>query len=197
MPGVALGQRPNWSGLGKCCRKAVTALTLPTVWALTNARHQPIQRPFLFVETDPNGEALYSSRSLTVEYSWRRASEKPAPPDSPANSVRANSALDPSRTLESPDGHSARKDTSRHDAPKCNSDRAKHSAAGSEPVKRFETHSYDAFCASSSTGTGSLIQATVGSFGGCGRGGRTGAGWRRRPHRESRPAGTEPRRAVP
>ncbi len=37
-----------------------------------------------------------------------------------------------------------------------------------EPVKRFETRSYDAFCASSSTGTGSLIHATVGSVGGCG-----------------------------
>ena len=41
--------------------------------------------------------------------------------------------------------------------------------ATSEPVKRFETRSYDAFCTSSSTGRGSLIHAMVGSFGGCGR----------------------------
>jgi hypothetical protein len=35
-----------------------------------------------------------------------------------------------------------------------------------EPVKHFETRPYDAFCSVSSTG--SLIQATVGSFGGSG-----------------------------
>ena len=46
-----------------------------------------------------------------------------------------------------------------------------------EPVKRFETRSYDAFCASSSTGTGSLIHATVGSFGGCGWRWRNRAGF--------------------
>jgi len=36
-----------------------------------------------------------------------------------------------------------------------------------EPVKHFETRSYDAFCVSSSLG--SLIHATVGNFGGAGR----------------------------
>lgn len=36
----------------------------------------------------------------------------------------------------------------------------------SEPVKRFETPSYDAVCATSSRGSGSLIHATVGSSGG-------------------------------
>jgi len=36
-----------------------------------------------------------------------------------------------------------------------------------EPVKHFETHSYDAFCVTSSLG--SLIHATVESFGGTGR----------------------------
>jgi predicted ATPase len=40
---------------------------------------------------------------------------------------------------------------------------------GSEPVKRFETLSYDIFCLSSSSAIGSLIHATVGSFGGSGR----------------------------
>ena len=39
--------------------------------------------------------------------------------------------------------------------------------ADPEPVKQFETRSYDAFCMTSSLG--SLIQATVGSFGGSGR----------------------------
>ena len=37
-----------------------------------------------------------------------------------------------------------------------------------EPVKRFETLSYDAFCRTSSSVTGSLIHAMVGSFGGSG-----------------------------
>ncbi len=44
-----------------------------------------------------------------------------------------------------------------------------------EPVKRFETLSYDAFCAASSPVRGSLIQAMVGSFSGSGR------RWRNRP----------------
>jgi hypothetical protein len=35
---------------------------------------------------------------------------------------------------------------------------------GAEPVKHFETRSYDALCVTSSLG--SLIHATVGSFGG-------------------------------
>jgi len=37
-----------------------------------------------------------------------------------------------------------------------------------EPVKRNETLSYDAFCRTSSSVTGSLIHARVGSFGGSG-----------------------------
>jgi hypothetical protein len=37
-----------------------------------------------------------------------------------------------------------------------------------ESVKRFETLSYDAFCATSSAGSGSLIQAMVGRLGGSG-----------------------------
>jgi hypothetical protein len=37
-----------------------------------------------------------------------------------------------------------------------------------EPVKRNETLSYDAFCRTSSSVTGSLIHAMVGSFGGSG-----------------------------
>ena len=48
---------------------------------------------------------------------------------------------------------------------------------GAEPVKHLETRSYDAFCATSSSATGSLIQATVGSFGGCGRRWRNRAGF--------------------
>jgi hypothetical protein len=47
---------------------------------------------------------------------------------------------------------------------------------GTEPVKHFETLSYDAFCASSSSRTGSLIQAMVGSLGGTGLRGRNRAG---------------------
>src|ERR1019366_686099 len=50
-------------------------------------------------------------------------------------------------------------------------------APTAEPVKRFETRSYDAFCASSSMSTGSLIHATVGSFGGCGWRWRNRAGF--------------------
>lgn len=38
-----------------------------------------------------------------------------------------------------------------------------------EPVKRCETRSYDALCATSSRGSGSLIHATAGSSGGSGR----------------------------
>ena len=38
-----------------------------------------------------------------------------------------------------------------------------------EPVKQFETRSYEAFCLTSSSGRGSLIHATVGSSGGSGR----------------------------
>ena len=49
-------------------------------------------------------------------------------------------------------------------------------SAVAEPVKRFETPSYEASFAISSTGTGSLIQATVGSSGGCGRRWRNRAG---------------------
>ena len=43
-----------------------------------------------------------------------------------------------------------------------------------EPVKHFETRSGHAFCATS--WSGSLIQATVGSFGGSGRRWRNRAG---------------------
>ena len=46
-----------------------------------------------------------------------------------------------------------------------------------EPVKRFETRSYEASFAISSTGMGSLIHATVGSRGGCGRRWRNRAGF--------------------
>jgi hypothetical protein len=54
---------------------------------------------------------------------------------------------------------------------------AKRSEREAEPVKRFETRSYDAFCATSSCGSGSLIHATVGSFGGCGRRWRNRSGF--------------------
>jgi hypothetical protein len=47
-----------------------------------------------------------------------------------------------------------------------------------EPVKRSETLSYDAFCASSSSVTGSLIHAMVGSLGGSGLRWRNRAGLR-------------------
>ena len=48
--------------------------------------------------------------------------------------------------------------------------------AVAEPVKQFETLSYDAFCPSSSSLTGSLIHAMVGSLGGSGLRWRNRAG---------------------
>jgi len=51
-------------------------------------------------------------------------------------------------------------------------------AEASEPVKPDETRSYEAFCVGSPSSTfGSLIQATVGSFGGSGRRWRNRAGF--------------------
>jgi hypothetical protein len=49
-------------------------------------------------------------------------------------------------------------------------------AQWAEPVKQFETLSYDAFCPSSSSLAGSLIHAMVGSFGGSGLRWRNRAG---------------------
>ena len=64
--------------------------------------------------------------------------------------------------------------------------------AAPEPVEQSETRSLQFFCASLPI-VGSLIQATVGSFGGWAAGGGTGPGWPRRRRAGSPPAWPEPR----